>query len=305
MITNRRFAAATLAHRARARTVSALIVTLLLVAGCTASTSPSPSVSPSVSPSLVPTLEPTAEPTTDLPAVDIDEALRRLYAALDSLDNAALATIVLDDATHAVYYTDGTTGSETSSFRLNDYDLATAGFTGVEVTGEPLVQGDLVAVPVAYTYPTGTYYGIDLLQIVTIADMLMVGDGVTFYGLPDDRDPTAEATLLAEAAAWTAGDAAGVLALFAADGAFWDGMVEGSGREVYTGDDLVTWLDDTVGFTVETVGDPLASGAFVAAVQRLTGDTAEDTANGICVWFVRDGKIALHAVAMEYSYYSD
>jgi hypothetical protein len=281
--------------RARAPAWGALIVSILLVVGCNATTSPSPS--PTLEPTA--TLEPTPSPSAvgDDPAADLNELVTRLYDALDSQDATAFASFMQAGAIHLVYYTNGTTGSQTASIPMDGYDPADGGWTAVEATGEPLTVGDMIVVPVTYTYPEGVYRGFDVMTVVQVPGGLLLGDGATFYGSPDSVPATAEDTLLAEAAAWTAGDADAVLGLFTADGAFWDGVV-GPDRAFYSGDDLATWLADTVGFTVETVGDPLVSGTFVTAIQRLTGDTADDTGDALCIWEVRLDKIALHVVVI-------
>lgn len=278
-------------ERARAPAAGALIVAMLLVASCTASTSPSPSASASA--------EPTATPTESgavaqkQPAADVDELLTRLYAALTEQDDAAFAATVMYGAMHGVYYTDGTHGEETAAIPLDGFDVAGGGFTSVEMTGEPLVAGDVVAVPVAYTYPGEVDYGIDLMRIVHFRGGLLIGDGATFYGSPTDVDSDAEAIAGAEAAAWRAGDADAAFALFTDDGAWWEGIVDDS-RTIHTGEELASWLAASMPLNVTVTGEPIASGAFVAAANHLQGDLAADFVDGISLYEIRDGKIALH-----------
>jgi len=280
------------ARRAPAPVAGALIVAMLVVASCTATTTPSPS------PSAEPTATPAASegPVQKEPAETLDELLTRLYAAISAHDDAAFAATTMYGAVHAVYYTDGNRGSETASLSMDGYHVSGSGITTAEMTGESLVVGDVVAVPVAYSYPGEVDYGFDLMRIVHFRGGLLLGDGATIFGSPSEVDPDAAAVLEAEAAAWTVADADAVLATFTDDGAFWDGIVDGA-RTIHAGDELATWLADIVGFTVGVTSEPIASGTFVAATNRLTGDTAADFVDGISVYEIRGGKIALHVWA--------
>jgi len=118
------------------------------------------------------------------------------------------------------------------------------------------------------------------MRIVHFRGGLLIGDGATFIGSPSEVDPDAAAALEAEAAAWRAGDAEAAFAMFTDDGAWWDGIVVDS-RIIHTGDELASWLASSMPIDVTVTGEPITSGAFVAAVNHLQGDTALDFVDGI------------------------
>jgi ketosteroid isomerase-like protein len=273
----------------RAPTALAVACTLFIVAGCT--TSPTSSPSPSLEPTATPVTA-SPSPVAKDPAATVDELLDRLYAALTEGDNAALAALASSDAWHAVYYTDGSTGREgTEHFLLETFDVAADALLSVTRTADPMVVGDVVAVPVEVAYPDEVDVGFDLLTVVHEDGGLLVGSGYTLYGGPDlALDPGATAAVAAEVAAWTAGDADAVLATYTDDTIFMDGP-PGPDWMSYGGDDLTGFVEGSVWFDVQISGDQMTSGAFLATPNRLVSD---DTGDGISVHWVRDGKIVLH-----------
>lgn len=253
-----------------------------------------PSASPpSPSPALVPTdtPSPSASPVAKAPAATVAELVDRVYAALHAKDGAALRAIDADDAQHSVYYTDGVTGSEVTSFVATEFDLEHDPLQDVTRQGEPLVVGDLVVVPVTYTYATEVDTGFDMFLVAHVTGGLLVGEGATFYGKPGLAiDPNAVATIEAEAAAWNMADTDAVLATMTSDAAFWEGLA-GSTRTIHSGAGLKTFIEESGWFDVTITGTPVISGVFVAVPNRLSAGS--DTSEGISLYDIRNGKIAL------------
>ena len=233
------------------------------------------------------------------PATDVDELVERLYAALNAMDDEAFRALSADGAQHAVYVTDGTTGSITSSFSHDSYRLASAGYLSIEVLGEPIVSGYVVAVPVAYTYPeaAGVLTGFDLAVLAPTGSGWLLGGGVGFLadpGLEADL-AEAEASIEASAAAFNADDVDGVLATYAEYGVLWEDVTDAG--STYTGAALRQFLSNNRYFTVEFTAEPAASGPFVVVPSHHTAEATANGFDGMYVFWIRDGEIALQAYA--------
>ena len=219
------------------------------------------------------------------------ELVDRVYAALHAKDGAALRALAADGAQHSVYYTDGVTGSEVTSFVAAEFDLEHDPLQDVTRHGEPLVVGDLVVVPDAFTYATEVDTGFDMFVVTHVPGGLLVGQAATFYGKPGLAiDPNAIATIEAETAAWNMADTEAVLATMTSDAAFWEGLA-GSTRTIHSGAGLKTFIEESSWFDVTITGPPVISGVFVAVPNRLSAGS--DTSEGISLYDIRNGKIAL------------
>ena len=98
-----------------------------------------------------------------------------------------------------------------------DFDFGSDPLQGIEVLGEPLVSGDVVAVPVRYTYPAealGVVTGFDVLVVKHVEGGVLVSGAATFLAAAgaDAEAAVVQPLLEAEAAAWNADDIDGVLA---------------------------------------------------------------------------------------------
>jgi hypothetical protein len=240
----------------------------------------------------------TAAPTTSfagakVPAAGIGDVVERLYAALNDMDNEAFRALVTDTGEHSFYYVNLAGGSITYTGAQIDIDLPTSGYRSIEVLGEPIVSGNALAVPVAYDYPEGLLTGFDLLVLAPTGDGWLVAGGATFIavrGLEADQ-AALPAINEADVAAWNEGDAAGVLALYRADAMFWEQVTDVA--TAYTGTALEEWVAGNLYFDVEITGDPVYSGPFAVVPNRLV--LGAESSEGISLYWIQDGLIALHA----------
>jgi len=229
------------------------------------------------------------------PVADADELMERVYTALNDMDNEAFRALVADDGVHSFYYVTGSTGSITDTAAYMEIDLPTAGFRGIEVLGEPIVSGNAVAVPVAYDYPEGVLTGFDLMVLVPTGHGWLLGGAATFVAIGNSQADAAQVQTLteAESATWNGGDAEAVLALYGTDAMFWSDVT--SPDSAYTGDALAHFVGGTVyDFDVEGTGEPVVSGPFAVVPNHLVTGVS-DTSDGISLYWIQDGLIALHA----------
>jgi CBS domain-containing protein len=236
------------------------------------------------------------------PAADVDELVERLYSALNGMDNEAFQALSADGAWHSVYYTDGVNGSIQQSTPSSHLNLPTAGYRSVEVRGEPILSGSVVAVPVAYTYPEpdGVVTGFDVLVLAPTGNGgWLVGGAATFFAADGSTTDPAEARPVIEAssAAFNAKDLEGALATYAEDAILWDDLTDAGAT--HTGAVLREFLNDNLYFTVEFTGAPVFSGSFVILPSRHTIDATLHSYEGMYVFWIRDGEIALQAYGQE------
>lgn len=263
------------------------------VGGPAAPSSPPPTASPTTEPTA--TQSPTPSAAAKAPAATIDELVDRLYAALHSKDTAALQALAVDGARHAVYSTDGLTGSVITTFENASFNVATDPLQDVARQGDPIVvtdrpEGrDLVAMPLTFTYQDEIDTGFDVFFVERVPGGLLFGETATFYGKPGlTIDPDAVAIIDAQRAAWNAGDVDAVLATMSSDAAFWEGLADPN-RNAYSGEALRAFIETTSTIKTTFSGTPLISGTFVAAATTLSNGS-----RGISLYEIRDGKIALH-----------
>ena len=237
------------------------------------------------------------------PAATVEELVTAYYATGNAGDYDAFRALNTDDCMHAIYYVAGSVGRISDNISHADYDFAADPLQGIEVLGESVVSGDVVAVPVAYTYPAdvlGVLTGFDVLVVRHVEGGLLVGAVATFFAdnQPDlAADPVeAQALVEAAAAAFNADDVEGVLALMTEEGAIWEDMTDID--TIHQGAaDLRDVLVADLGFTVGFPGDLVASGRFFAVPGRHTDAATGFTYDGMYIFWIRDGKIALQAYA--------
>lgn len=229
------------------------------------------------------------------PAGSVDELVTALYAALNSDDDAALRSLSTDEARHAVYWAGAALQGIQTDFAIATYRLATSGIDRIELLGEPIVSGNTITIPVRYFYVAeGPYLGFDVLVTEAVDGGLLISGGATLFA--DENlavDPAGVTVIEAEHAAWNANDADGVVANFATNGTFWETMPDP--EATHTGDDLRSFVTDSLWFEVEITADPTTSGPFIAVPNRLVAAT--DESEGISIYLIRDGKITLHSFA--------
>jgi len=234
------------------------------------------------------------------PMPTVEELVAAIHAAVNAKDSDAVRALTAEDAGHPIYYVEGKVGTISGEI-TPDYDYSRDLMSGIEVLGEPLVSGNVVVVPVRVTYPDpdGALTGFDVMVVRHVEGGLLCGGAATF--LADDRpdlvaDP-ADAWALIEAlgAAMNADDVEGALATMSGLAVFWEDMTDSETmhrgtsalREFFTGSLMVNG---------ELTGEPVMSGPFVAEPARLSTD-AGFFSDGVFVYWISDGKIALQAWA--------
>jgi hypothetical protein len=250
----------------------------------------------------------TQAPTTTLaaaktPMATVDELVAAYYATGNAGDYDAFRALNTDDCMHAIYYAAGSVGRIIDNISHADYDFAADPLQGIEVLGEPLVSGDVVAVPVAYTYPAdvlGVLTGFDVLVVRHADGGLLVGGAATFFAddQPDSGADPAEAQALIEAtgAAFNADDIEGMLAGYDADALFWEDMTDVATTHVGTAA-IGEFFTANHFFTSESTGDLVMSGRFFAVPNRNTVEATGAFFDGMMIFWIRDGKIGLQAYA--------
>jgi len=239
------------------------------------------------------------------PMPTVEELVAAYYATGNAGDWDGFRALNTDDCMHAIYYVEGRTGAISDNISHAAYDFASDPNQGIEVLGEFFVSGDgdVVVVPVAWTYPdpTGVLTGFDVLVVRHGDGGLLVGGAATFFA--DDRpdlvaDP-AEAWALIEAsrAAFNADDVEGVLATMSGSAVFWEDMTDV--ETIHGGTALREFLTANLMLSIELTGEPVASGRFVAVPGRNTDDRGF-FGDGMYVFWISDGKIALQAYAQSF-----
>jgi len=237
------------------------------------------------------------------PAATMPDLVASVYAALKAKDSAALWALHADDAgSHFFYYAQEQSGYVSGAITPG-YDLASDRYQSIEVLGEPVVSGDVVLIPVVYTYPEpdGVFTGFEVLRVNRVAGGLLVGGGATFLSDngPDEIADPAEAWALIQdaAAAANAGDVEGVLATMSGDVLLWEDVFDPDAK--YAGAVAVRQVLTDLGtyFRVEFTGEPVYSGPFVALPSRHTVEASGESVEGLYIFWIRDGKIALQAYA--------
>ncbi len=232
------------------------------------------------------------------PAASIEELLTAYYVGGGGPGGwDAFRALSTYDCRHTFYYVDGQVGQVAADFAHADYDFGSDPNQGLEVLGAPLVSGDVVAVPVRYTYPdpTGVLTGFDVMVVKHVEGGVLISGVATFVAVPggDAEAAVVQPLLEAEAAAWNADDIDGVLATWTDDAVFWQGV--GGGYTTFTGAALREVIPGLFFVSVEMTGTPLLSGPFAAVPNRLTVEASGAGADGISIYWVRDGKFALQA----------
>jgi len=255
---------------------------------------------PATTTTEAPTTTTAAPAKTPMPTVD--ELVAAYYATGNAGDWDGFRALSTDDCMHAIYYVEGRTGAISDNFSHAAYDFASDPNQGIEVLGEFVVSGDgdVVVVPVAWTYPdpTGVLTGFDVLVVRHGDGGLLVGGAASF--LADDRpdlvaDP-AEAWALIEAsrAAFNADDVEGVLATMSGSAVFWEDMTDV--ETIHGGTALWVFLTANLTVIAEPPGEPVASGRFIAVPGRNSSD-AGFFSDGMYIFWISEGKIALQAYA--------
>jgi hypothetical protein len=285
---------------------TAIITFIALVGACSDDAAPTGSTLPIPPTSTVTTtVSTTSEAVTTTkpeipsktPAATVEELVTALYAALNAKDDAALQTLSAGGAYHSFYYYDGSgPGMFPAGFAHEESELETfaSNLVSIEVTGELVVSGDAVAIPVRYTHGNEIDTGYDILRLERTTGGLLIVGGATLYAAPTvEMDVVTGEVVWAEHLAWNADDSAAVLAAMDPGATLWEDVTDPDTK--HSDDGLADFLSSSMWFDVEFTGDLQVSGPFAAAPTRLF--TSASSSEGITIYLVRDGKIVLQAFA--------
>lgn len=234
------------------------------------------------------------------PAASVAELVDALSAAADAGDAAAWRALCIDEALQSVYLVTGQIGRLMDSYPMAYWDPGADPLADMEILGEPLVAGDAAAIPVRYTVPGQTQPATGFIVIVAHRaeeGLLVAGSASLFAVGAVDADPAvAQALVAAQAAAWNADDVDGVLATMADDVAFWGTVVYPDTMD--SGPALRDLLVGAFSLAFEVIGPPVVSGPFAVVPLRFADEMSGEAFDGLGVLWVRDGRIALQAIAM-------
>ena len=291
-------------HWGACRGLGLMLVTLaMLVAGCGGDSSVTTTQAPTtVAPmnTQAPTTTQAATTTQapgETPAASVEELVTGIFAALTASDAEALQGLFADGTYHRAYAVQGSVLLTVGTVHNDTYRPAGEAW---EMLGEVMVAGRVAATPVQATYAeyqdiAGAWVGFDVTVLEEVAGGFLGGAGLTMYAEVNapgyaEADPAVVAELLAaQAAAWAAGDIDGVLA------DYWEQARYVDGSQGYFPDrtELAALY---AGMGLEFVGEPVISGPFFAVATRVTDLASGVATDGISVYWVREGEIALHAL---------
>ena len=284
---------------AAAAVALAVGIPLLLLAGPWRSTVlvPATTTSTMVAPTTTQVGTTTTLAPGETPAASVEELVTGIFAALTTGDAEALRGLFLDRTWHHTY---GVQGSVVAGGGSVDNDTYQPQGEAWEVLGEVMVAGKVAVTPVQATYAenldiAGTYVGFDVIVLEEVAGGFLGGTGLTLFAQLDapgyvEADPAEVAGLLAaQAAAWAAGDIDGVLAGYSEDAKAIDSSL-GYSRDRTRLADYYAW------FRLEYIGEPVISGPFFAVATRVTDLASGVAADGVSVYWVREGEIGLHVL---------
>jgi hypothetical protein len=153
---------------------------------------------------------------------------------------------------------------------------------------------------VRYTVPGQTQPATGFLVIVggQVAGGLLVAGGASFFaeGGPTADPAVAQALVVAQVAAWNADDVDGVLATMTDDVAFWGTVVYPDTMD--SGPALRDLLVGAFSLAFEVTGPPVVSGPFAVVPMRFADEMSGEAIDLLGALWLRDGKIALQAIAM-------
>jgi hypothetical protein len=234
------------------------------------------------------------------PAASVAELVDALFAAAAGGDADAWQGLCTDEALQSVYLVTGQIGRLMDSYPMAYWDPGADPLEGMEILGEPLVAGDAAAIPVRYTVPGQTQPATGFLVIVggQVAGGLLVAGGASFFaeGGPTADPAVAQALVVAQVAAWNADDVDGVLATMTDDVAFWGTVVYPDTMD--SGPALRDLLVGAFSLAFEVTGPPVVSGPFAVVPMRFADEMSGEAIDLLGALWLRDGKIALQAIAM-------
>ncbi len=245
----------------------------------------------------------TGVPTTttlapgETPVASVEELVTGIFAALTAGDAGSFQGLFADDTWHGIYTVQGGAGDLVESV---DNDTYLPVGEAWEVLGDVTVAGNVAVTPVQATYPetrdtAGAWVGFDVTVVEAVPGGFLGGIGIALLaevnapGYAETDPAVVEELLAAQAAAWAVGDIDGVLAGYWEMATYMDGLTFGtiSAAEM---------ADFYAGMRLGFVGEPVISGPFFAVVTRVTDLASGVVADGVSLYWVREGQIALHVL---------
>lgn len=235
------------------------------------------------------------------PATTVEELTAALHAALGAQDAAAYRALFAVGARQVFYLVEGKTGRFVDDLVILAGDPATDPLQSMEVLGNPVVSGNVAAIPVRYTLrleQPRVVVGFDVVVGVPAPQGgLLIGGVASLVADPGLEVDLAVARSLVEAegAAWNAGDVGGVLATMGEDAVLWDPTAP---DEILTGPALEGLLASLIpNLSLEVAGPPLVSGPFFVVAERITDRASGSGPYAVAVYWIRDGLTALRVIA--------
>jgi len=229
-----------------------------------------------------------------VPAGSVGELVNGAFAALTAGDAEALHALFANDDHHLIYIVQGSLGQVAGSINNSNYLPSGEAW---EVLGEVIVSGDVGLAPVRVTYAEGrdfpgVWVGLDVGVVERVAGGFLGVSGMVLYaevaaeGYAEADPAVVEELLAAQAAAWAAGDIDEVLAGYGESAQFLTPL-----GVRYSQSPLA---DFYAGMRLEFTGEPVISGPFFAVATRVTDLASDAATDGVSVYWVREGEIALH-----------
>jgi len=229
-------------------------------------------------------------PAEKAPQATVEQLVEWKYAALANKDGAALWAVNLDEAQGLIYWVNQNEQAQLLQLP-RAYDPAEDTDQVWEALGEFTTFGSASAIPIRVEYPSVgiTVTGFDLWTVQRFEEGLLCAGSVAF-GASEPfvaASPAAVADLLGrQEAAWESGDVDAVMADYAEPAMYLDGF--------HSHDRA--WLPGFfAGIALEYTGESATSGPFVAVPTRITDLETGETTDGVSVYWIRQGEIALHA----------
>jgi len=241
----------------------------------------------------------TTAPTTTVlegktPVASVGE-LVALHTAVNDKDDAAHLGMITDDSRMFFYLVHGLDGDDAPISTMLRAVLPSS-LDQVMETGEVVVSGYAAAAALRLVYPDPepAWVGFNTWLAEPVAGGFLCA-GAAWIAAEEsagyaEADPAVvEELLTAQAAAWAAGDIDGVVA------GYWEyaKYIDGFTYETVGPAELA---DFYAGMRLEFTGEPVISGPFFAVATRVTDLASGVSRDGVSVYWIREGEIALHTL---------
>jgi hypothetical protein len=236
-----------------------------------------------------------------LAAATAEDLLMSLLAAADAGEADTWVALCSDDVVWSTYLATEGTGRLNEPSSTAEWDPRAEPMPPMDVLGEPLVVGDTAAIAVRYSRQgesPGDAEGFVVIAGDRAADGLLVASAANFFGM---GEPPANATIVQElmealAGAWNADDVDGMLATMTDDVVIWGDLSYPDAID--SGPMLRDVLAGAFALQAQITGPPVTSGPFAAMPMRFTDETSDASRDVITVLWIRDGRIAMMALAL-------